>query len=197
MKENLPVMMRSPDKNILKSNIPPKGQQKTRCNMAKSALTILAKSPIPQLEQNLVIGHIRWSRSLGVPQGDVVKAFRIEAHSYQLVADDNQTKARDWSLAAPHHIDAWLGPDDDAHHCVSFMTIALAARGFDPQKDPAFAQFNYLNVTFRDGLIWKTPIATLKGFKMIQPSQMTYLDVGHAQILADVWVNNVPPSLYL
>jgi hypothetical protein len=165
--------------------------------MSDTNLRFLDHPSLPHLSTDLVIGHIRWSRALGLPEGGIHNAIVIRCYHWNLIAFDplnpNETSQ---GLKFPHIVDAWEGQHDDHYYRLTFTTVAITPDGYEQDDNNPLRTINILDVAFRDGMIWKHIPSTRAGIKLLRPTYLEFKVPGHAQILPDIEVISVPPSFY-
>jgi hypothetical protein len=154
--------------------------------MSRPALRFHDRSPLPQLAPNLVIGHIRWNRSLGLPEGKMSEAFSLVCYHYQMIPIHGGSALGETPTKSFHIVDAWEGPNDAETYRVSFFTDAQTPRGYRPDDPNPLQYQNFLEVSFRPAMIWKNPPQTISGVKFLAPLQIIFGLPGQPQLLPDI-----------
>ena len=149
-------------------------------------------SQLPQVTENLVFGHIRWRRELGLPAGPLGQAFTFDCYSFQMTfpSADGIIHPTPAKLGRP--VDAWEGPHDADHFRLSFMTFAVQPRGFAPGS--LESTLNRLEIAFQDAMTWPATPGH-DGIKILMPSLIDFNPPGQAQLLPDIKVFELPSSL--
>jgi hypothetical protein len=153
----------------------------------------------PSLSSDLVLGNIRWSRALGLPEGDIRHAFVILGYHYTLISyDPYNPKVKAKPVKAPHSgIVLTEGPHDDHYYRLTYGTDAIAPSEWGDDPENPRASLNYLDVAFSEGMIWKPAPSTRAVIKLLRPTHLEFNALlGHAQVLPDIEVIGIPPSLY-
>ena len=151
--------------------------------MSGSSTTYHNHAPL-KLEEDLVVGHIRWSREFGLPDGDLTKAFVIMCHTVDREVVGSGAAAQEHLVNIPHHVDAWVGPHDTEFYRISFMTFATKPKHWEDKEWDGRATANYLTVSFQNDMTWKGGT----DIKIIYPSEIVFGPPGQAQLLHDVQV---------
>ena len=159
--------------------------------MTSSILRFHDQSPIPQLSVDLVIGHIRWHKSLGLPDGNIRNAFSFLCYHYEMQPIHGGSALDEKPVKSFHNVDAWEGPNDDENYRVSFITDAQEPSGYRPEDKNPIRYQNFLEVSFHHSMLWKNPPQTLSGIKVLTPQQIIFNLPGQPQLLPDINIINI------
>lgn len=149
--------------------------------------------PLLELPDKLVIGHIRWSRSLGLPAGHLSAAFVIRCYRLDREATNAQTDSQEWFLPTDQDVDAWEGRHENDDYRITFISKTSEPTGYGPgdrRKDA-----NYLDVAFSPSMIWETPERpgqTHASIKELRPTRIVFSWNRFLHVLPDIEVVSVP-----
>jgi len=150
----------------------------------------------PSLGPNTVIGCIKWDRSMGLPIGNLVNAFRINSYHWrkQGIGD------RSTFFISPHPpVEKIEGTHDASYYRVMFWTVSEEAEGFEDELPPHIDPRRYINVldiAMNPDVVWPNNVFTGAGHKIIAPATLDYHLPGEPQRLPDFQVFHHPLSVH-
>ncbi len=146
------------------------------------------------VDPDTVLGCVRWGKTLGLPNGELDKAFFIYCFNWDRASALNNTIGE--PLRAKHVVSAWEGPHDVDYFRVSFVTDARKPARWDSQDKDERRHLNYLAVSVHAGVIWKNNSYTGSGGKVFVPSELTFDQTGKPLRLPDIQVIHQPLSAH-
>lgn len=151
--------------------------------------------PIFHLPFDLVIGHIRWSKALGLPSGDITKAFDINCYTHERVPGGSPSHPVLFDRKVPHDVVVSEGTHDDEFYRLVYHTDSQWSLTY--KIGEPFRTQNFINVSFHDGVVWPPTVTINLGLKVIHPNEIIFKPPGQVQVIPDILVENLLPGFFL
>ena len=121
--------------------------------------------PIFHLPFDLVIGHIRWSKALGLPSGDITKAFDISCYTHERVPGGSPSHPVLFDRKVPHDVAVSEGTHDDEFYRLVYLTDSQWSLTY--KIGEPFRTQNFIDVSFHDGVVWPPTVTINPGLNVI------------------------------
>ena len=145
------------------------------------------------LEPDLVLGHIRWPRSLGRPNlVPMDHAFTIACYHFTYTdRDDAHPGKNSEHLTSPHQVVHWEGPHDTQYYRISFMTNSREPSGYPEGESDPLKHKNFVDVSLKQEVVWVHDVPALDARHAVVPAQQVFEPPGTHLVLPDFEVRKV------
>lgn len=133
-----------------------------------------------QFPIDMVIGHVRWHKALGLPEIDLASVFNLSCFHWENQPTGEGRKSV--VFRSPHPVDIWAGPHDNTYFRISFITTSQVPHQSGP--DANLYKHNFLEASFHPNVKW----ATIGGRKAIVPANVRFDLPAHVQVLPELEV---------